>query len=134
MDQHKNRLLKIYHKNFTLKGHFNTFPRNNLNNIAPLDEANEEKLSKWYNLLSIYQMYVDTGGTFLCNLCDEKSRHFNFTEYDNTFTTHERRWCIKCEEWWDTIGFDEYINYLLKKKDETTKQYLKEHNDIVDSL
>lgn len=108
------RLRKVINKKFKLKSSFDTFLKNNMSFTSILIEEWHKKGEEWNNKLI-------QGSRFHCTVCGSFTSNFNFIEYDDTYTSPERLWCIECETWWNCRnGFENTLNCLLyiKNKDE----------------
>ena len=62
-----------------------------------------DKMTKneWYQNEEEWHNKLLRGQKFHCKLCCIFTSNFNFIEYDDTYTSSERRWCKECETWWN---------------------------------
>ena len=135
-EEDKNRLkIACNRKLLILQFTCSQFHKTKGNTLKPYMCWTEQEKKKFHEKENIMQERILNHQKFSCKLCSKFTNHFNFTEYDDSYTSTTKMWCTDCELWWnERNGFEDYLEIM---KSITNEQNIKEDNrfnNIINSI
>ena len=129
------RLRRAINSKFQHKFSFDQFPKTQQGNLYPMIVWDETTKNEWYQKEEDWNNKLLAGQKFHCKLCGKFTSNFNFTEYDDTYTSPERLWCKECETWWNCRqGFEHTLECLQTMKENQEKKEKEKLEYIVEDM
>lgn len=129
------RLRKVINSKFQLKSSIDLFPKTEQGNLCPMIVWDEKTKDEWYKKEEDWHYKLLAGQRFHCKVCGIFTSNFNFTEYDDTYTSPERCWCKECETWWNCRqGFEHTLECLQTMKENQENREKENFERIVEDM